>query len=386
MRFFHLSDLHIGLRLVNRDIREDQEYIFAQIGRLAQEQHPDAIIIAGDIYNLAVPSAEAVEIFDGFLRTLTEACPEAEIMMISGNHDSAQRVNIFRNILQRQHIHMIGMPPMRAGERIEKVTLSDTFGKVNFYLLPFVRPSMVKEITGTDENGNNLSYDAALHRLIAMEEINPSERNVLVSHQFYLPEGTSPEEVERAESEIPAVGNIDRVCADALEVFDYAALGHIHKPMKVGNENFRYCGTPLACSASEAGQQKAVLLVEMGPKGQTKVTPLPLHPLRAVRKVRGSLTEVLMAPSEDFVQVTLTDKADLDVFDLQDRIRNAFPNLLEIRRETVRKADYRRIGEAQEEMDPLELCMRFLGEQGSGEEELLRDVINTVKRAQEGNI
>ena len=194
MRFFHLSDLHIGLKLVNRDLREDQEYIFAQIAELAKEQKPDAIVIAGDIYDRAVPSAEAVELFDDFLRMLTGACPGAEIMMISGNH----------------------MPPVREGEHIEKVTLADDHGKVNFYLLPFVRPSMVKEITGTDEKGNNLSYDETLRRLILRENINAAERNVLVSHQFYLPAGTSAEEVDRADSEIVTVGNIDQVSADVL--------------------------------------------------------------------------------------------------------------------------------------------------------------------------
>ena len=379
MRFFHLSDLHIGLKLVNRDLREDQEYIFSQIAALAGEHKPDAIVIAGDIYDRAVPSAEAVELFDDFLRMLTGACPGAEIMMISGNHDSAPRVNLYRGLLKRQHIHMIGMPPVREGEHIEKVTLADDHGKVNFYLLPFVRPSMVKEITGTDEKGNNLSYDETLRRLILRENINAAERNVLVSHQFYLPAGTSAEEVDRADSEIVTVGNIDQVSADVLEDFDYAALGHIHKPMKVGQEVFRYCGTPLACSVSEAGQQKGIILVELGPKGEVSTEVLPLHPLRKVRKIRGSLSEVLMMPSEDYVSVTLTDTVDLDVLDMQDRLRNAFPNLLEIRSETERRADYRAAeNSARRERDPFELCRDFLGELLPGEEELLRDVMNTV--------
>ena len=385
MRFFHLSDLHIGLKLVNRDLREDQEYIFAQIAALAAEHKPDAIVIAGDIYDRAVPSAEAVELFDLFLGQLTEACPGAEIMMISGNHDSAPRVNLYRGLLKRQHIHMIGMPPVREGEHIEKVTLADEHGNVNFYLLPFVRPSMVKDITGTDEKGNNLSYDAALRKLLSLEDINTAERNVLVSHQFYLPAGTGADEVDRADSEIVTVGNIDQVSYEVLAPFDYAALGHIHKPMKVGNEFFRYCGTPLAASVSEAGQQKGVILAELGPKGERRTEVLPLHPLRQVRKVRGSLAEVLMMPSEDYVSVTLTDTVDLDVFDMQDRLRAAYPNLLEIRRETEHKADYRKASENRKERDPYELCLDLLGELLPGEEELLRDVVNTVSgKGEEG--
>ena len=159
MKFFHLSDLHIGLKLMNRDLREDQEYIFRQITETAAQEQPDAVVIAGDIYDKAVPSAEAVEVFDHFIADLTAAVPRGAIMMISGNHDSAPRVNCFRNILSRQNLYMVGQPPQREDEYIEKVTLEDEHGKVNFYLLPFVKPSMVKMAVGTDENGNNLSYN-----------------------------------------------------------------------------------------------------------------------------------------------------------------------------------------------------------------------------------
>ena len=172
MKFFHLSDLHIGLKLMNRDLREDQEYILSEVVEAAAQEKPDAIVIAGDIYDKAVPSAEAVEIFDRFLGELTEAVPPAVIMMISGNHDSAPRVDCFRKVLSRQKVHMIGQPPRTEDESIEKVTLEDKYGKVNFYLLPFIKPSMVKQVVGTDENGNNLSYNETLHRLIGRENIN----------------------------------------------------------------------------------------------------------------------------------------------------------------------------------------------------------------------
>lgn len=379
MKFFHLSDLHIGLKLFNRDLREDQEYILRQITDIAVREQPQAVVIAGDIYDKAVPSAEAVEVFDRFIAGLNSALPDTAVMMIAGNHDSGPRINCFRSVLSRQNVYMIGQPPKVEGEQIEKVILKDESGPVNFYLLPFVRPSMVKQLTGVDENGNNLSYNEALHRLIGREEIDPSQRNVIVSHQFYLPSGTDAEAVERMDSEVWTVGNIDQVSADILEQFDYAALGHIHKPMKAGSEFIRYCGTPLACSVSEAGQKKGIIMVELGDKGDRKTTVLPLEPLRQVRVIRGELEEVLEQACGDYVTVILTDKADLDVFDMQDKIRSAFPNLLEIRRETLRRTDYERAYALQEELDPFELCCAFLNEPDEDEKALLRDVINTVR-------
>lgn len=382
MKFFHLSDLHIGLKLMNRDLREEQMDILRQVTDLAREEQPDAVVIAGDIYDKAVPAAEAVEVFDSFITELKRAVPEAEMMLISGNHDSGLRLNCFREILDEQKVHMIGLPPRREEEYIEKVTLQDEFGPVNFYLLPFVKPSMVKQIVGVDENGNNLSYDATLHKLIAREEVNTAERNVLVSHQFYLPVGENAESVERMDSEIRTVGNIDAVASDVLEAFDYAALGHIHKPMKVGSELYRYCGTPLACSVSEAGQQKGVIMVEIGEKDSktsVKITVLPLKPLREVRIIKGSLEEVLAQTCEDFVTVILTDRVDLDIMDMQDRIRMAFPYLLEIRREVLRKADYSEQLMAEKEQDPFELCCSFLKDLDDEEKTILRDVIHTVQ-------
>ena len=384
MKFFHLSDLHIGLKLINRDLREDQEYILRQITDIAVREQPDGIVIAGDIYDKAVPSAEAVEVFDGFIAGFAAALPDTAVMLISGNHDSGPRVNCFRSVLSRQNVHMIGLPPRREGEFIEKVTLSDEHGPVNFYLLPFVKPSMVKQLVGTDENGNNLSYNETLRRLIGREEINEAERNVLVSHQFYLPAGKNADEVERMDSEMRTVGNIDEVSADILERFDYAALGHIHKPMKVGSESFRYCGTPLACSVSEAEQQKGIIMVEMEEKGDVRTTVLPLEPLRQVRVIRGEFSEVLEQACGDYVTVILTDRADLDIFDMQDRIRNAFPYLLEIRRETLRTADYSRETAVQEELDPFALCCSFLKDADEGEKEILRDVINAVQEVEQG--
>ena len=171
MKFFHLSDLHIGLKLLNRDLLEDQKYILNQIADQAKKEKPDAVVIAGDIYDKTVPSAEAVGVFDRFVLSLRKEVPDAAIMMISGNHDSAPRVDLYRQILEEQNIYMIGMPPQKPDERIQKVTLRDEWGSVHFYLLPFVRPSMIRSITGTDENGSNLTYEEAVKRLLEREQI-----------------------------------------------------------------------------------------------------------------------------------------------------------------------------------------------------------------------
>jgi exonuclease SbcD len=379
MKIFHISDLHIGLKLFEHDLAEDQNVIFRQITELAGKEKPDAIIVAGDIYNRADPSAESVEMFDHFVSGLSEAAPEAEIMMISGNHDSAPRVNTFRSILSRQKIHMIGLPPQQPDEHIEKVTLQDEWGPVNFYLLPFVKPSMVRNVVMKDDDDGALSYDEAIHRLIDRETINEDERSVLVSHQFYIPVGGNPEDIERMDSETITVGNIDAVRGDVLEHFDYAALGHIHKPSCVGAENYRYCGTPLACSVSESGQQKGVVVVDMKEKGNMDIQVLPLHPLREVQVITGTLEEVLRHACDDYVSIRLTDGEDLNVADMQDRIRKAFPYLLEIRREGLRTANYHAEISPEKQMDILELCTSFLGDTDEEDRALLSDVINMVK-------
>ena len=378
MKFFHLSDLHIGLKLLGRDLMEDQLHILNQIADAARLEQPDAIVVAGDVYDKAVPSTEAVAAFDGFIAALAEAAPRAELMLISGNHDSAQRLNLFRDVLDRQRIHMIGLPPTSPEERIEVVTLRDEYGEADFYLLPFVKPSMVKAIVGVDESGNNLSYDESLRRLWARERVDTSRRNVLVSHQFYVPAGKDAADVERMDSETCTVGNIDAVSADLLSPFDYAALGHIHKPMAVGRLNHRYCGTPLACSVSEAGQQKAIAVVELGPKGDVRVSSIPLTPLRQVKVVAGRLEEALAQGCEDYVTVVLTDTAALDAFDLRDRLLAAFPNLLEIRREQRRSPEDGPRYEPEAALDPLSLCEAFLGEMDDEARALLKDAVNAA--------
>ena len=431
MKFFHLSDLHIGLKLLGRDLLPDQRYILREIVQAAGKEQPDAVVIAGDIYDRSAPSAEAVEEFDRFVTELHAAVPDAVLMMVSGNHDSAARVNCFRQILSEENVYMVGQPPRTAEDTIEKVVLTDEYGPVNFYLLPFVRPSMVKNLLLKEEEEEmpegeqKLSYDAALHRLIAREKIDPTQRNVLVSHQFYIPTGSDPGTVERAQSELVTVGNIDSVNADVLDVFDYAALGHIHRPMQVGSERYRYCGTPLACSVSEAGQDKGIVVVELGVKGavctaedgigrfpkagngkisilpvQTpdlgsspndacavvagaflRVRTLPLVALRQIRVLEGSLSEVLAGACDDYVSVQLTDPEGQNGPDVMDRLREAFPYLLEVRHLWKEQGETGALVRSGEVRDPLALCLDFLGETDAWEEELLGGVLRDLTAA-----
>lgn len=436
MKFFHLSDLHIGLKLLGRDLLQDQRYILQEIVQAAGKEQPDAVVIAGDIYDRSAPSAEAVEEFDRFVTELHAAVPDAVLMMVSGNHDSAARINCFRQILLEEKVYMVGQPPRTAEDTIEKVVLTDEYGPVNFYLLPFVRPSMVKNLLlkeedeETPEGERKLSYDAALHQLIAREKIDPTQRNVLVSHQFYIPAGSDPGTVERAQSELVTVGNIDSVNADVLDLFDYAALGHIHRPMQVGSERCRYCGTPLACSVSEAGQEKGIVVVELGAKGavsaavdgigrfpkarngQVRILPaqtpdlgslpsdtgaaaagaflrvrtLPLVPLRQIRVLEGSLSEVLAGACTDYVSVRLTDPEDSSGPDRMARLREAFPYLLEVKHVWNLQGEMGTASISAPERNPLELCLDFLGETDAWEEELLGSVLQSLTAAVgEGN-
>lgn len=381
MKLIHMSDLHIGLKLYNRDLSKDQEYIFTQIKEYVKEEQPDAVIIAGDIYDKSVPTQEAVSLFDGFINMLSLAAPKAHIMLISGNHDNAWRINVFRSILKKNNVHMVGLPPMKDGEYIEKVVLNDEYGRVNFYLLPFVKPSMIRDITQTEEDKESLTYNEAIKRLIARENIDINERNILVSHQFYIPKGSNVNDVERMDSEIRTAGNIDEVSAEILEPFDYAALGHIHKPMKAGSEYIRYSGTPMPYSVGEAGQEKGIIKIELSDKNtRPKITVLALTPLRQVRVIKDTYEEILKKPTEDYVTIILMDKEDIDTIDMQERLHNAFPNLLEIRREAAMAKNYEEL-KKQEEIDPYNMCQIFAHVSDEEEKNILMDVINTVKGA-----
>ncbi len=380
MRFFHLSDLHLGIKLYEHDLLKDQKVILDEIVALTRQYQPDAVIFAGDIYDRSVPPVEAVALFDDFMTQLRAALPNGEIMLISGNHDSAQRLDVFRSELSDRGIHMIGNPPLQKGETIERVTLTDDFGAVNFYLLPFVRPGMVRNVVDTKENGDNLSYPEAFSRLLALSPLNPDERNVLVSHQFFLPDGGDAANIERAENEVKQVGNVDAIPASLIADFDYAALGHIHKPMKVGSETLRYCGTPMPYSLSEENQQKGILMVEMGAKGDVQTTVLPLHPVHQVRKLRATREALLSGASEDFVSICVIGAKATEMVGLRELLRERYPNLLELRREREETVELAALQERAETLSPYELCLQFAGERlNDAEKALLTEVMNAMK-------
>ena len=331
MRFFHLSDLHIGKQLHHYSLKEDQEHILGEIIEYAGKLHPDAVVIAGDIYDKPVPSAEAVTLFDDFLTRLAKIRPQIPVMIISGNHDSADRLRYAAGILKKEKIYLAGSVPQKEEEHIEKVALKDEWGEVNFFLLPFLKPAYVRRLF--EENPPE-TYSDALNRLIKRENINfKDERNVLVSHQFYMGSYLP----ETCDSETISIGGLDQIDITGVEPFDYVALGHLHGKQKVKDEHIRYCGTPLKYSVSEASHTKALTVVTLGEKGESvKIEEYPLHPLRDVRKITGKLKEILKEERspEDYVSITLTDETD--PYQPKEQLETVFSKILEVRIDNTR--------------------------------------------------
>lgn len=384
MKFFHLSDLHIGKQLHSYNLKEDQEAILLQVVEAARRLHPDAVVIAGDIYDKQVPSAEAVTVFNCFLTELSDIAPPISVLITAGNHDSARRLDYASEILDRHHIHIAGVPPIEQGEYLKKVTFQDAYGEVDFYLLPFVKPGYVRNLLDDEMEGN--SYTEAVRMLLEREDIDVSKRNVLVSHQFYTFGGNEP---QRSDSEAVVVGGLDNVDAGVLEKFDYAALGHIHRPQQIGNSRFRYCGTLLKYSVSESEDNKHLLMVELGEKGTEPVyTAVPLSPIRDVRRLEGKFENILEEAKNkklrnDYVSITVTD--EVEPYQFRERLEETYPFLLEVRVENTRT---RTKMEEQEEVmdisDPLQVFGRFFeemqGRQMSREEEaLLKDVLEEME-------
>ena len=330
MKFFHLSDLHIGKQLHHYNLREDQAHILGQVICYAKDIHPDAVVIAGDIYDKTVPSAEAVTLWDEFLTGLSRIRPRIPVLIISGNHDSAERLQYAATLLKDQEIYLAG----EAGEdQMQKVTLEDAYGEVDFYLLPFVKPSYVRHLFPEDPPEN---YTEAVEKLISRESIDfINKRNVLVSHQFYR----GSKEPVTCDSEIFSIGGLDQVDVSVVRGFDYGAFGHLHSAQKAGAEAYRYCGTLLKYSVSEADQEKTLHLVELGEKGApVKVEKLPLHPLRDVRRVRGNLDDILKEADprhrDDYVSVVLTDETD--PYKPKEQLQKVYGHILEVRMDNTR--------------------------------------------------
>lgn len=383
MRFFHLSDLHIGRQLHHYSLLKDQEHILGEVIEYVKQYAPDAVIIAGDIYDKSVPSAEAVSLFDEFLTKLSDITPSVKTLLISGNHDSAQRLDYASRILGRQDIFIAGRAPGSQAEHLKKVTLTDAFGEVDFHLLPFLKPGYVRGVFGETEQPE--TYSDAVRMILERERIDFGRRNVLVSHQFYAGNKSLP---DTCDSEMFSVGGIDNVNIHPLLEFEYAALGHLHGAQQVGIPSIRYCGTLLKYSVSEAGHSKSLHMAELGAKGEAvKVRRLPLHPLRDVRKIRGELAWILEHADpnsqEDYMSVTLTD--EVDPYRPKEQLERVYPHILEIRLDNTRTRQ--RLEEFEEELastDPLTLFGDFFQEmQGrdmsAKELEYVEQILDRVK-------
>lgn len=357
MKLMHLSDLHLGKRLNEFSLLEDQSFILQQLVELVRSEQPDCVLLAGDIYDKHVPPAEAVTLFDDFLNKLAQL---TTVCVTSGNHDSAERLAFGAQLMREGGVHFCGL---YTGEP-QCVTLQDAYGSVHIYLLPFLKPAHVRHCLPPTEAEQVTTYHEALRCAVERLHINAAERNVLVAHQFVTGAQT-------AGSEAVNVGGVDNIGAEVFAAFDYTALGHIHRAQNVGSERVRYSGTPLKYSFAEWQQEKSVTLVELGEKGSVSVTALPLAPLRDLRKLRGSYEELMSRdfydelPKDsdgllrDFYHLTLTDEEDVP--DAVQKLRSVYKNLLQLEYDNKRTRTDNAIEGAERvvEKSPLELMEEF---------------------------
>ncbi len=349
MKFIHLSDLHLGKRVNEYSMLEDQAYILKKILSVVAEENPDGILIAGDIYDKPVPPTEAVQFFDDFLVQLAEQ--KKEVFVISGNHDSPERLAFGSRIMDAEGIHI---SPVYSGA-VQPISMTDAYGTVDVYLLPFVKPAHVRRFA-EEEIG---SYTDAVAYAISEMPLQSDRRNLLVTHQFVT--GAS-----RSESEEISVGGADNVDANVFAPFDYVALGHIHSPQNCGTDRIRYCGTPLKYSFSEAGDSKSVTVVELKEKGNVSYRTIDLVPQHDLVELKGSYAELTLKAfyentswQEDYTHITLTDEEDIP--DAVGKLRTIYHRLMKLdydNRRTRSRAEIDGAGDA-ETKTPLELFSDF---------------------------
>jgi len=337
MKFIHLSDLHLGKRVNEFSMLEDQEYILIQILEIVKQQKPDAVIIAGDVYDKSVPSAEAVELFDSFLVRLLKL--QAKVFVISGNHDSAERIAFGARIMDKSGIYM---SPVYNG-LVEPIVLSDEFGEVNVYMLPFVKPANVRRFFPDAEIS---SYTDAVSVAIKAMPADYSKRNILITHQFVTG-------ALRSESEDISVGGTDNVDSCVFAGFDYVALGHLHKSQKCSSEYIRYSGTPLKYSFSEANDKKSVTVVNLNAKGDIGLDFIPLIPKRDMVEIKGSYEELTLKSfwentsyNEDYMHITLTDEEDIP--EVLTKLRVIYKNIMKLDYDNKRTRTMNEINGAEE--------------------------------------
>ncbi len=317
MKFLHLADLHIGKRIFEMSLLEDQAYVLDQAYETAVSHHVDAVVIAGDVYDKAIPSAEATTVLSVFLSKLVGA--KIPVLVVSGNHDSPERLDFGSAIMTYGGVYIAGS----FGGDIQKVTLTDSLGAVDFYLLPFIKPAMVHDYFADQVTD---SYDAAVRAVISSFPLAVSRRSVLIAHQFVV-SGTAEPEV--CDSETRTVGMIDQVDTSIFSDFDYVALGHIHGQQKIGCDTVRYAGSPLKYSFSECRHRKSMTLVNLGMKGQVDIRQIPFVPLHEMREIYGPLEELISHAEncDDYIHATLTDEHILDALG---KLRCVYPFVLKL--------------------------------------------------------
>lgn len=325
MKFIHISDLHLGKRLNEFSLLEDQTFILTKIVNIIDEQKPDGIIIAGDVYDKSVPSADAVELFDDFLVKLSKR--NLKVFVISGNHDSAERIAFGGRLMDKSGIYM---SPVYNGT-VNPITLTDCYGEINIYMLPFLKPANVRRFY---QENDISSYTDAMKIVIDAMNIDTSKRNVLVTHQFVTG-------AVRTESEEISVGGTDNVDVSVFADFDYVALGHIHRGQKCGSDFIRYSGTPLKYSFSEANDKKCVTVFDIKEKGDISLDFIPLTPRRDMVEIKGTYEEITLKSfyentsyDEDYMHITLTDEDDIP--DVITKLRVIYKNIMKLDYDNVR--------------------------------------------------
>lgn len=349
MKLIHLSDLHLGKRVYEYSMTEDQEYILRQIIGIIDSEKPDGVMIAGDIYDKSVPPAEAVTLFDSFLSKLCRR--KIKVFCISGNHDSPERIAFGSKIMDGSGIYM---SPVYNGE-VQPISLQDDYGEVNIYMLPFIKPVHVRHIFNDD---SITTYNDAVSRAVSEMNVDTDKRNILITHQFVT--GSV-----RTESEELSVGGTDNVDASVFDKFDYVALGHLHAPQNCGKSTVRYCGTPLKYSFSEAKDQKSVTIVEMSEKGNTTYRTAELVPLHDMKEIKGKYSEIVTMNyysgttfQEDYLHITLTDEQDIP--DAAGQLRAIYHNLMKLDYDNLRtRADNTVFAANVEEKSPIRLLEEF---------------------------
>ena len=378
MRFLHTADLHIGKRVNEFSMLEDQEYILRQILKTADKEQVEAVLIAGDVYDNQVPSAEAVRLFDWFLTQLNSR--KLPVIVIGGNHDSVERLSFGAQIMEESGVYLT----QSYDGKVVPVRLEDEYGPVNLWMLPFLKPAMVKRFFSEQDI---VTYQDALETVIGNMELNREERNLLIAHQFVTGAVTGGSE----DSVEVFVGGVENVDASVFADFDYVALGHIHRAQSAGGEQIRYSGTPLKYSFSEIRHEKSVTIAELKEKGSLTVHQEPLKPLHDMREIRGSYEELVLRENyqgtdlEDYLHVILTDENDIP--DVIGRLRSIYPNIMKLDYDNQRTRRNQELmkEEAAVEQSPMELLGQFFSQQNNQEmspeqTEYARTLMETIRK------